>query len=75
MDTINEAMMATAEAQMEKNGIEFKLDFDKCSDTLYEELFYAMLEYVGNYTDNKIKHMGDWEVVIKAKDVEFEGGK
>jgi hypothetical protein len=75
MDTISEKMMAVAESEMEKNGIEFKLDMNECSDTLYEELFYAMLNHVGKYTDTPIKYMGDWEVIIKAKDVQFEGGK
>lgn len=75
MDTINEKIKAMVETDMEKNGIEFKLDLDDMSDTLYEELFYAMLSYVGRYTDSGVKYIGDWEITIKAKDVEFEGGK
>ena len=73
MDTINEKIKAMVETDMEKNGIEFKLDLDDMSDVLYEELFYAMLSYVGRYTDSEVKYIGDWEITIKAKDVQFKG--
>ena len=75
MDTTNEKIKAIVETEMEKNGIEFKLDLDDMSDVLYEELFYAMLSYVERYTDSEVKYMGDWEITIKAKDVQFEGSK
>ena len=75
MDTTNEKIKAVVETEMEKNGIEFKLDLDDMSDVLYEELFYAMLNYIGRYTDSEVKYMGDWEITIKAKDVQFEGSK
>ena len=75
MDTINEKIKAMVETDMEKNGIEFKLDLDDMSDVLYEELFYAMLSYVGRYTDSEVKYIGDWEITIKAKDVQFKGGE
>lgn len=71
----DENLKALIEVEMEKNGIEFKLDLDEMSDVLYEEIFYAMLSYVGRYTDSEVKNIGDWEITIKAKDVEFEGGK
>ncbi len=73
MDTINEKIKAVVETEMEKNGIEFKLDLDDMSDVLYEELFYAMLGYVGRYTDSDVKYIGDWEITVKAKDVQFKG--
>ena len=71
----DENLKALIEVEMEKNGIEFKLDLDEMSDVLYEEIFYAMLSYVGRYTDSEVKNIGDWEITIKAKDVEFEGGR
>ena len=42
------------------------------SDTLYRELFSEMMDYIGKYTDAPIAYLGDWDITIKVKDVEFE---
>ena len=72
MDTVNEANMAKIEAEMEKRGVEFKLDVSKMSDALYSELFSEMLEHIGQFTDAPIAYLGNWDITIKVNDVEFE---
>ena len=75
MDTLSEEVMARSEAEIEKHGIEFKLEVSKISEELYSELFSVMMEYIGQFTDTEVKYIGDWDITIHAKDVEFEGGK
>lgn len=75
IDTINESAQAIAEATIERDGIEFKLDISMVSDRLYLELMQEMLEHIGNYTDTPVKYIADWDVAIKAKTISFEGSE
>lgn len=72
MDTVNEANMAMIENNMERDGIQFKLNVTDMSDTLYDELICEILAHIGKFTDADVKYVGDWDITIKVKDVEFE---
>ena len=71
MNVENETMMAKAEALFTNKGIDFKLPVDAIDHELYDGLLSAMLEYIGKYTDKPVEYIGDWEITIRAKDVQF----
>ena len=68
-------VMAQAEVDMETNGIKFNLDISDMTETMYGELLGEMLAYIGRFTDTEVNYLGDWEITIKAKDVEFVKGE
>jgi hypothetical protein len=55
-----------------KNGIEFKLDVSELSEDAYEYFLSEMQNYIAKQTNAIPKYIGDWEITIKAKDIEFE---
>lgn len=62
------------EKEIENKGIEFSLNVDKIPDKMYDDLLAQMIMYVYQSTRKKPKYIGEWEIIIKAKDIEFERG-
>ena len=71
IDTTTEEILSQSEARIEADGIEFSLDVSNITDALYSGLFDEMINYIATLTDRDPAYIGNWQITIKAKDIQF----
>lgn len=67
-------MLTQIEKEIENKGIEFSLKVDEIPVSMYDDLLEQMINYLNQFSNKSPEYIGDWEIIIKAKDVQFERG-
>ena len=65
-------MLTQIEKEIENNGLEFSLKIDEIPVRMYDDLLSQMIEYLNQCSHKSPEYIGNWEVIIKAKDIQFE---
>ena len=65
-------MLTQIEKEIENEGIEFSLKIDEIPVRMYDDLLEQMINYLNQFSNKSPEYIGNWEIIIKAKDVQFE---
>ena len=65
-------MLTQIEKEIENKRIEISLKTEEIPVSLYDDLLEQMINYLNQFSNKSPEYIGNWEIIIKAKDVQFE---